>query len=310
MRLPRPAAAAALAAVLAACGDTAPPPPAPKPVDVAFLADLEAFRRQRLQDLMRPDGWTALTGLHWIEPGAHYAGSDRRNGLRLAMAPPHLGMFELRGGRVRFVPERGVPLTLDGAPLRGEAWLRTDADPAGPSRIGFDDGRGGAMVLRRGSRYALRTWHADAPSRLNFSGLAHWPPDDSWRIAAKFVTHPPGRTLEIHDITGNTFAAPNPGRVEFLRDGRTFALEAVEWGGQTLLIFADLTNAKGSYSAGRYLELKREAGTTAVVVDFNRSINPPCAFTPYTTCPLPPSSNRMELAVAAGEKAYTRRRTP
>lgn len=311
MRTHRHRWATLLLAVALLAGCEAPPPaaPAPKPVDVAFLRDLQAWRQQRLQDLQRPGGWTSLIGLHWLDPGAHYAGSDRRNGVRLAMGPPHLGMFELRGERVRFVPERGVALTLDGAPLRGEAWLRSDADPQGASVIGFDDGKGGVSVVRRGSRHALRVWHADAPSRVNFAGLSTWPADPAWRLDAKLVTHPPGRTLEIHDIVGNTIAAANPARVEFVRDGRTFSLEMVVWGGESLLMFADATNAKGSFSAGRYVLVERPREATRIVVDFNRAYNPPCAFTPYTACPLPPLANRLDLAVTAGEKAYVPRRT-
>lgn len=295
-------------ALTVGCAET-PPPPERKTVDVAFLRDWQVWRHQREQDLVRPDGWTSLIGLHWIEPGAHFVGSDRRNGIRLAMGPAHLGMIERRGERLRFVPERGVALTLDGQPLRGEATLRTDADPAGASVIGFDGGNGGARVLRRGARYALSVWHADAPTRTGFGGLRHWNPDPAWRLPATYVTYPQPRTLELHDIVGNVVHVPNPGYVTFSRGDREFRLETVELselGDAPMLLFADHSNAKGSYSAGRYLRLERKGE----VVDFNRSYNPPCAFTPYSTCLLPPLVNRLELAVTAGEKAYVARKSP
>lgn len=302
----------ALCAFVAGCADEASPPQAVVPVDVAFLRDWQVWRLQREQELLRPDGWTSLVGLHWIEPGAHYVGSDRRNGIRLAVGPPHLGMIERRGDRLRFVPERGVALTLDGEPLRGEAILRTDADPRGASVIGFDEGKGGARVLQRGHRHALSVWHADAPTRTGFAGLTHWPADPAWRIRANYVTYPQTRTLEIHDLIGNVAHARNPGYVTFRREGREFRLEMVELrelGDTPVLLFADHTNAKGSYSAGRYLRIERKQENEAIV-DFNRSYNPPCAFTPYSTCPLPPVTNRLEMAVTAGEKVYASRSKP
>src|SRR5690606_1199274 len=131
--------------------------------EIAFKQRQQAWREQRLAGLVAADGWTTLVGLHWIEPGSHYLGSDADNGMRLAMGPDHLGMLELRGERVRLVPEAGVALTVDGEPLVGETWLRADDDPAGPSTLGFDDGAGQAVVIKRNNRLALRVRHAHAP---------------------------------------------------------------------------------------------------------------------------------------------------
>lgn len=272
----------------------------------AFNQAQHAWREQRRADLLAPGGWTSLTGLHWLEPGAHYLGSDADNGIQLTVGPEHMGMIELRDdGRIRFVPEAGVALTLDGEPLAGEATLRSDEGETVPSVLGFDDGQGQLTVIRRGDRHALRVKHEQAPSRTGFAGLDYWDADPAWRIEGRFVPHPPGQTLEIASVIGTTEAVPNPGAVEFERDGVAYRLETIDEGEEQLfVVFADRTNGQGSYGAGRFVYVTRSDAEGRVVIDFNHSYNPPCAFTPFATCPLPPDENRLDLAITAGEKAY------
>lgn len=307
----RPLLAIALlsTALLAGCGnkeDVATA--APSTEDVAFNAEQQAWREQRKADLTKPDGWTSLVGLHWIDPGSHYVGSDADNGIRLAMGPAHLGLVTLKGKTLRFSAESKVPVTLDGQPTKGGVTLRTDADPAGPSVIGFDDGKGIATVIKRGHRYALRVKHADAPTRVGFAGLDYWPADRSWQIPARFIAHPAGKTLDVVNIIGTTDAVANPGVVEFERDDTTFRLEALDEGdGKLFLILADRTSGHGSYGAGRYLYANMPDAQGRVLLDFNQAYNPPCAFTSFATCPLPPRENRLDLQITAGEKAYAKK---
>jgi uncharacterized protein (DUF1684 family) len=290
----------------------APAAPAARavPVDADFAQAQQAWRDQRREKLLQPDGWTSLIGLHWIDPGPHYFGSAGDNGIRLAMGPAHFGMIDLRrNGGVRFVPERGTALTLDDKPLKGAVNLVSDDDAGekGPSRLGFDDGKGLVTVIERGGRHALRVKHADAPTRTGFAGLDYWPADPSWRIEGRFVAHPAGKTIEIADIIGTINQIPNPGVIEFQRDGSTYRLEALDEGEDELfLVFADRTNGHGSYGAGRFLYAPKPDAQGRVVLDFNHSYNPPCAFTPFATCPLPPRENRLDVAVEAGEKAYVK----
>jgi uncharacterized protein len=223
------------------------------------------------------------------------------------MGPAHLGMVDIAGhAQVRFVPDKAATLTLDGQPL-GDApvVLRTDADPAGPSVIGFDEGKGQATVIVRNARYALRVRHADAPGRAQFSGIDYWPAEPGWKLQGKFVPHPPGKTIEVANIIGGADAMANPGVVEFQNDGKSYRLEALDEGeGMLFLVFADRTNGHGSYGAGRFLDVPMPDAHGNVVLDFNQSRNPPCAFTDFATCPLPPPENRLDLAITAGEKAY------
>jgi len=270
-----------------------------------FAGEEQAWRDKRRSDLLGPEGWTSLVGLHWLDPGAHYVGSGAGNGIQLAIGPAHLGMVDIGTRLVRFVPHKGAQLTLDGQPLSAGTTLRTDADPAGPSVIGFDEGRGHATVIERNDRYALRVKHADAPSRIHFTGLDYWPADPSWKVQGRFVAHPPGRTIEVANIIGGLDAMANPGVVEFERDGKTWRIEALDEGeGVLFLVFADRTNGHGSYGAGRFLDAPMPDAQGRVMLDFNQARNPPCAFTAFATCPLPPPENRLDLAITAGEKAY------
>ena len=276
-------------------------------VDRTFLADNAVWRTQRRDSLLRPDGWTSLVGLHWIELKAHYIGSSADSGIRLAKGPPKMGLLQQQDGRLFFTPEKDTALTLDGEPLRGRVELKTDHD-ATPSVVGFDDGKGVMTVIQRGDRRALRVKHADAEARTGFAGLEYWPADPSWLIDARFVPHPPGKTIEIANITGTLDQMPNPGVVEFERDGKRHRLEALGNGDGTLfLIFADRTSGHGSYGAGRYIDTAKPPADGRVAVDFNRAYNPPCAFTAFATCPLPPPENRLDLAITSGEKAYAGR---
>ena len=271
----------------------------------AFASSQQPWRDERRASLTQPDGWTSLVGLHWIDEGEHYFGSDADNGIRLAVGPAHAGMVSRKDDRVRLVPEKGAALTLDDAPLTGAVTLHSDADPEGPSRIGFDEGKGLITLIKRGDRYAFRVKHADAPTRTGFKGIEYWPGGDDWIVTARYIPNPPGKTLPIANIIGTVDAVANPGAGEFQRDGKTFRIEALDEGEDTLfLVFADRTSGHGSYPAGRFLYAPKPDAAGNVVIDFNKSFNPPCAFTAFATCPLPPPENRLDLEIVAGEKAY------
>lgn len=274
-----------------------------KAQDPAFLAAEDQWRAQRREELLKPDGWTSLVGLHWIQLKAHYIGSGPDSGIRLAVGPARLGMLSDEKGRIHFTPEPGVAVTFNGRPVRSKVEIPSDHDES-PGVIGFDDGKGWLTVIERGGRHALRVKHADAESRVRFAGLKYWPAAADWKIQARFVPHPPGKTIPIVDITGTTTPSPNPGAVEFERDGRRYRLEALgDPGGELFFVLADRTSGHGSYPAGRFLDAPPVVDGK-VWLDFNQAYNPPCAFTPFATCPLPPPENRLDLAISAGEQTY------
>ncbi|MEQ4575978.1 MAG: DUF1684 domain-containing protein [Gammaproteobacteria bacterium] len=291
---------------LAGCGrEDAPQPARPaEALDRQFLAETLAWREQRLEELRKPDGWTSLVGLHWLELKAHYIGSGPDSGIRLAVGPAKMGLVSVEGDKVWFTPEKHAALTLDGKPLAGRIRFYSDRDDA-PTTIGFDEGKGRLTLIQRGDRRALRVRHADADSRVRFAGLDYWPADPAWRVEARFVPNPAGKKIPIVDIVGITTEQPNAGAVEFEKNGRTYRLEAIgEPGHELFIVFADRTSGHGSYPAGRFIDAGAPDAQGRVVLDFNRAYNPPCAFTPFATCPLPPPENRLDLAVAAGEKNY------
>ena len=300
---------------LAACkrneaGDAVSEEASAPAADPVFLADNAIWRQERKESLLKADGWTSLVGLHWLELKAHYLGSSPASGIKLAVGPARLGMVKQEDGRVYFTPESGLALTLNDTPLNGRVELMSDRDEM-PGVIGFDEGKGTLNLIKRGDRFGLRVKHADAPSRVHFTGLDYWPADAGWKIQGKFVPHPPGKTMPIVDIIGTTSDAPNPGAVEFVRDGKTYRIEAMgEPGEELFLVLADRTSGHGSYPAGRFLYAPWPDAKGNVTLDFNRAYSPPCAFTSFATCPLPPPENRLDLAITAGEKTYVHPAVP
>jgi len=280
----------------------------------AFRDERAQWVREREDELRKPDGWTSLIGLHWVEGGVHGVGGGESDAIRLAIAPPNLGRVERRGDALYFTAAGDAGVTLDGQPLQGEVALQPEGRGGGTQLV-YDGGKGRITAIGRGGQLALRVRHADAPTRVGFAGLDFFPADPGWRVQARFVAHPPGKTLPIVNLIGNVNDSPNPGYVEFDKDGRQWRLEALGDPAEGLnLMFQDATSGKQSYAVGRYLHTGAVAADGTVVVDFNRAYNPPCAYTAYATCPLPPPENRfalkdgngelVRLAVLAGEKKY------
>ena len=298
-----------LAVLLAACSATSDDEdPAARAeaarLDVAFSAQTRAWQDARRAELTAPDGWTSLIGLHRIELKSHFIGSGQAAGIRLPMGPEKLGLLQSDEGAYWFTPERGVDVTLDGAPVRGRTRLPSDADPS-PGVLGFDADKGALSIIERGGVAFVRVRHADAPTRTRFTGVEYWPTARDWQVDASFEAAGAGATLPIANILGMIEEMPTPGTVTFERDGNRYALQALQGSDDNLfLIFADRTSGHGSYSAGRYLDAPLPDGEGRLRLDFNRAYNPPCAFTAFATCPLPPPANRLDLAVPAGEKAY------
>lgn len=267
--------------------------------------EIEAWRTERLARLQRPDGWLSLVGLHWLEPGNAFVGSGPTRGVQLAVGPDELGVITLdREGRVQFRAARGAGVTFDGRPAGAAAYpLVTDAGDEPPTVVGFNGGDASFIVIERGGRHALRVRDALAPTRTGFTGIDHFPVDAGWRFLARFEPHPPGQVLHILNMQGQEESRANPGAVVFEKDGQSYRLEAVDEGdGQLFLIFADRTSGHESYAAARFLYAAAPGADGRVVVDFNKAYNPPCAFTAYSTCPLPPPGNRLDLRIEAGEK--------
>jgi len=269
----------------------------------AFNQDVAKWRSERVERLRKPDGWLSLVGLHWVEPGVHQVGKADANDIQLRTGPANLGTLTLKDGKATLKPNPAAGVTIDGKPATGEVALQSDAT-GNPTIVAFNKGTANFQVIERSGRVALRVKDANAPTRTGFVGIDYFDADPAWRFNARFEPHPKGKTIQIASIINTIDPMANPGDVVFEKDGKTYRLEAVDEGdGQLFLIFADRTNGKTTYGAGRFLYADPvKDGMT--VVDFNKSYNPPCVFTHYATCPLPPPENRLDMTITAGEKSY------
>jgi uncharacterized protein (DUF1684 family) len=222
-----------------------------------------------------------------------------------ASLPAQVGTLQVTGSEVKLVPAAGVELRAGDAVLApGEPTLLASDASGAPTVITAGTVR--FQVIERGERLALRVKDSASPALQAFHGLDEYPIDPRWRIVGRFEPYDPPRTLPIPTVLGTSEPMPSPGRVLFTVDGTSYALDAVlEPGEEELfLIFGDATNRDESYGGGRFLYAPPPAPDGTVVLDFNRAYNPPCAFTPYATCPLPPAQNELAVRIEAGEKRY------
>ena len=268
---------------------------------VAHRAEIESWRAGRVERLQQPEGWLSLVGLHWLAEGRQTVGRAADNDVVLAVGPPRLGTLTLADGAVRLELEEGVDARIGESAARAAELV---ADSAGTATV-VRFGAASFVLIERSGRFGLRVRDPEAPTRTGFAGIDQYPIDSAWRVEARFEPHAPGRTIEIASVINTLEPMANPGVLVFEIDGKTYRLEAIDDGsGQYFLIFADRTNGRETYGPGRFLYAALPVdGRT--VLDFNRAYNPPCAFNAYSTCPLPPPENRLDLAVTAGEKKYT-----
>ncbi len=271
------------------------------PGQSSYKETTEQWRKQREAGLTTDTGWTTVVGLFWLREGENAAGTDAASRIELpkGTAPARVGSFRLRGGKITFTADPAARVTSDGKPV---ATLEMKPDNPGPATvIAVNDLS--MFVLARGNRYAVRLRDKNSPYRKQFHGLKWYPVDEAWRIKAKWVPYPSGRKIRIENITGDVEQETSPGYASFRVAGKEYRLEPVAEGDRLFFIFKDATAGKETYSAGRFLYtgMPRDG---YVDLDFNRAFTPPCAFSPFLTCPLPPPQNRLPIAITAGELDY------
>jgi len=244
-----------------------------------------------------------LVGLHWLTPGEHEFGKHPSNAIRLSEhgVPPLAGHLLVNDdGTVRIRPHHDAPLTHAGQPIEGDLEL-TDDLAGDPTIVELGSLR--FHLIRRGARVGLRVRNTEAPALRAFGGVPRFPVDAAWRLVARFEPADPGRTIEVPDVLGDITVDHFPGWVAFTSAGEPQRLASLQGDtdGSLWLIFADPTNGSTTYAAGRFLDTEPPAADGTVVVDFNLAYNPPCVFSPYATCPLPPDGNRLPVPIPAGE---------
>jgi uncharacterized protein (DUF1684 family) len=265
-------------------------------------AEYQTWRSERVARLTKPDGWLTLIGLHFLKEGANSVGSAPGNEVVLGKGPARLGTVTVTAaGKVSLEVAAGVDARVDDRRV-DRVELKWDA-PSAPTKVSF--GTVTLFAIDRGGRKALRVKDSAAARRLQFSGLEYFPIDPAWRIEAKWMPFEKARLIPVKNILGQESPELVAGKAVFEHRGRKVELLAIDEGpGEPFFfVIADATSGRETYGGGRHLYAARPTGDT-IILDFNRAENPPCAFTPYSTCPVPPKENQMPFAVAAGEKTY------
>ncbi len=278
---------------------------APAAADEAHRAEVQEWRDAREARLRADDGWLTLVGLFWLKDGPNRFGTDPSSDIVLpeGSGPDHAGVLTFEDGRSTLELAHGVQGRIDGQPVSGPRLMEPDSsDQADILELGDLK----MHVIERGERFGIRVKDKNSPVRTSFAGLSWFPIDEAYRIEARWVSYPAPRPLKVPNVLGETEIMPSPGHAEFDLDGQTVRLDGVLQDTQSMELFfilRDQTSGKETYGSGRFLHADPPK-QGRVILDFNKSYNPPCAFTSYATCPLPPRQNWLPVAVKAGELAY------
>jgi hypothetical protein len=279
-------------ALMALAVQTAPPS--------GFRAEVETMRKKREVEILGPNGWASLVGLHFMTTGSHTVGRDRANDVVLLApsAPPVLGTLVARADGATLTIAPGIVARVKNQPVK-VVEMKPGTLPADGVTVG-----GMTMVLiKRGGKLALRVWDRESPMLKAILGLQWYPIDPAWRLDATFTRHQPVPRMKILNVLGETIEMANPGVVTFRVGGRDYQLEALlesDEANELFFMFTDGTSGTTTYKASRYLYTSRPVNGR-LILDFNEAKNPPCAFTDFATCPLPPAANRLSLSIPAGE---------
>ena len=267
-----------------------------------YLDSVRAWQKHRDAGLRTPDSWLTLVGLYWLHPGENQIGSSDSNDLVLpkTSAPARLGRVRLVGDKAVFRNEAGPVVTVNGKPVKSPVTLSYDEEKPDVVKAGTIS----FFVIKRLDKFAIRAKDGGSPVLKNFHGMDFFAIDPQLHFPdAKLISDP--KKIPILNVVGQTEMQDSPGVVEFSYAGKTYQLRPIYEGKTLFFLFKDLTNKTDTYQAGRMLNTPLPV-EGKVNLDFNRSYNPPCTFTPYATCPLPPRDNILPFAVMAGEKRFNK----
>jgi len=265
--------------------------------DAAYVQSFEQWKAEQTEDLKA--NWVSLVGLFWLRPGVNSFGSDAGNTVVFPKGPAHAGEFDLEGQQVTIRLRPETHATVADKPV-----TTANLDPDTSAHVTrVEMGTLRFHVIIRGQRVGIRVLDAESAAARDFKGMVFYPLDLNYRVTATWVPSQGGKTVEIPNVLGDVTDQPSPGLVVFKLNGEELKLTALGGDAQKGLffVFNDLTAKSDTYPGGRFLETDPVVDGT-VVLDFNRAYNPPCAVTPYATCPLAPKENRLAVSIPAGEK--------
>ena len=265
-----------------------------------YAAEIEAWRADREARLKADDGWLTVAGLFFLNQGDNSFGSSPLNDIVLRTGPAEAGVFTLRDETITVRAPDGGTLSIDGRDVEAaQLWPYE-----GRERPTIALGPLSLFGHYSGDRLAIRMRDRDSDIRRNFTGLRWYPVDESFRVAGRYIPHDEPRTMRLPNILGDMETFRTSGSVALTVDGEELRMTAVDSGDRLWFIFRDLTSGSETYPAARFLYADGPGADGGTTVDFNQAYNPPCAFNPHTTCPLPPRENRLPVRIEAGELDY------
>lgn len=268
----------------------------------SYEKTIQTWRAEREAKIKADDGWLTVSGLFWLREGGNDFGAAPTNDVVLppGSAPDKIGSFDLNNGKVTLRVAGGASVTVNDKPAHE---LEVHSDAEGKPDV-IKAGDLSFTVLNRGARFGVRLKDKNSRARREFTGLRWYPVKESYRITAQFIAYDQPKEVSIINIIGDIEKYKSPGLLKFELNGQEYTLEPVMSSPDRLfIIFRDLTSNKTTYAASRFLYAGKPKDGQ-VILDFNQAINPPCAFTTYATCPLPPKQNRLNVAIEAGELIY------
>lgn len=271
--------------------------------DPKYVEEIKNWQKQRVESLKKEDGWLNLAGLYWLRPGVNSFGGEKGNQILFPKdkSAAKLGNLILENGEVWVEAEPGADLWQGDKQVKEK--LKIFATGTAPLVLKHGSLRW--FIIKRGDKYGIRLRDLEHPNLTNFKGLETYPIDSKWKVEAKFEPAIEERKISITDVLGQTSMQTSSGTLVFTLKGKTYRLDPIDEGDQFFILFGDKTNQKHTYQSGRFLYAKKPVpGSTTVTLDFNKAYNPPCAFTEFATCPLPPEQNNLGVAIQAGEKRY------
>lgn len=274
--------------------------PASAPIGAAYASGVEAWRATHESDYRRD--WVSIAGLHFLEPGTFRVGSADANDIVLAAAvPPTIGRLIVEGGRVHYEPEPGVPVMQRGRPVTEPIVLKEAGGPPA-DELTINDVR--LVIHVSGDRLSLRVRDPKGPLAQGFLGFTWFPIDPQYRVVGRFIADREPKTMAVLNTFGDNDVYASEGVIEFALHGQTVRVRPFTTRAKRFyIVFRDASSGAETYETARFLYADLlDDGTT--VLDFNEAYNPPCAFNPYTTCPIPLKENVLPVKILAGEKAY------
>lgn len=253
------------------------------------IDEVKAFRAARINSLKSETGWLNLAGLFWLKEGKNTFGGDEKNDFVFPSdhSDPFLGELLLKDGKVYYQTVSDTMLVYqDGikVPVISHRSLRW-------------------FIIKRGEKYAVRLRDLEGEYVKAFKGIDTFPTDSAYRVVADFIPTK-GKMVTIIDVTGRAYALESPGLLRFKLGKSFYELETSQEGDSLFIVFGDLTNKQQTYGAGRFIDTALPDAQGKVLIDFNKAYNPPCAFTPFATCPLPTAANKLAVEIKAGEQLH------